>query len=335
MRPIWTGTLSFGLLNIPVSLMPGERRIDLHFRMLDSRDDSPVRYERVNSETGEEVPWKDVVKAFEYEKGSYVVLAEEDLKAAAPGGKETVEMAAFVDETQIDSRYYEKPYVLVPGRKAEKGYVLLRDTLRELGKVGIARVVVRTREYLCLVKPVDDALVLILLRFPQELVALEDFDLPEKSAADYRISAAETAMAGQLIKSMSGAWTPADYRDDFRDRLRKVIDQRINEKGGTRKGRDADEDLPEDASTNVVDFMSLLKKSLDSHKRTPAARTAPDKKAKSGRTGKGEASTPTATPRKAPGKKVAAGKPAAKPPAKKAARESAASVGRKPARKSA
>jgi len=138
-RPIWTGTLSFGLLNVPVSLMSGERRTDLHFRMLDSRDRKPVRYERVNAETGEEVPWKDVVKAYEYDKGSYVVLEEADIKAAAPESHETVEVETFVDAAAIDPRYYEKPYVLVPAKKAEKGYVLLRETLRGTGKAGIAR----------------------------------------------------------------------------------------------------------------------------------------------------------------------------------------------------
>ena len=212
--------------------------------------------------------------------------------------------------------------MLVPGRKAEKGYVLLRDTLRKLGKVGVARVVVRTREYLCMVKPLDDALVLILLRFPQELVALEDFDLPEKSAGEYRISKSEVDMASQLIQSMSGEWSPADYRDDFRDRLRKVIDKRIGQKGGTTQVRDADDDLPEDATTNVVDFMSLLRKSLDSKQRTPAKsaggteRKAPDKKA--------------------PGKKAPAKKaPARKAPARKASRKPAAKATRKPVRKSA
>ena len=322
MRPIWTGTISFGLLNIPVSLMSGERRIDLHFRMLDSRDDSPVRYERVNSDTGEEVPWKDVVKAFEYEKGSYVVLAEEDLKAAAPSGKETVEMAAFVKEGAIDSRFYEKPYVLVPGRKSEKGYVLLRETLRRLGKVGIGRVVIRTREYLCMVKPMEDALVLMLLRFPQELVALSDYALPAKSASDYRISKSEMDMASQLIDSMSGEWTPADYRDDFRDRLREVIDKRIQQKGGTTKVPEADEDLPKDAATNVVDFMSLLKKSLDRKTRTPPAErakasVAPRKKAvakKSAvkKTAVKKTGVKKAAAKKAPAKKKTAGKTAGK-----------------------
>src|SRR5262245_28255872 len=152
-RPIWTGTLSFGLLNIPVRLMTGERRVDLHFRMLDSRNKAPIRYERINEETGEEVPWKEIVKAYEYDKGSYVVIEEGDIAAAAPDNKESIEIDAFVDAASIAPQYYEKPYVLEPGKKAEKGYVLLREVLKSTGKVGIGRVVIRTREYLALVMP--------------------------------------------------------------------------------------------------------------------------------------------------------------------------------------
>ncbi len=144
-RPIWTGTLSFGLLNVPVSVMPAERRVDLHFRMLDSRSNTPIRYERVNADTGEEVPWKDIVKAYEYKKGSYVVLRPEDLKSAAAEGREAVEVEAFVDAAAVGPEYFEKPYVLVPGKKAEKGYVLLRETLRRTGKIGIAPVGIPTR----------------------------------------------------------------------------------------------------------------------------------------------------------------------------------------------
>ena len=275
MRPIWTGTISFGLLNIPVSLMAGERRTDLHFRMLDSRDHAPIRYERVNAESGEEVPWKEIVKAFEYDKGNYVVLEEEDFRKAAVEGREAVEISSFVDEAEIDTRYFEKPYVLVPGRKAEKGYVLLRETLRDLGKVGIARVVVRTREYLSMVKPLGDALVLILLRFPQELVALADYDLPEGKPAAYRVQKAELEMARQLIESMSVPWKPADYKDEFRQRLGKVIEQRVKQKGRTTtieepRGGEGEEETV----TNVVDFTALLRKSLASNKRTPPAAKA-------------------------------------------------------------
>ncbi|WP_369941677.1 Ku protein [Xanthomonas medicagonis] len=272
-RPIWTGTLSFGLLNVPVALMSGERRIDLHFRMLDARDKRPIRFERVNADTGEEVPWKDIVKAYEYSKGNYVVVEQKDIASAAPESHETVEVEAFVDAGDIDLRYFEKPYVLVPGKKAEKGYVLLRETLRATGKVGIARVVIRTREYLAAVMPQEDALVLILLRYPQELVDLDDYALPSGKAADYRISAKETAMAAQLIDSMSGTWDPSSYHDEFRERLHAVIQKRIEAQEGTAQVDDeAEAPQREDATTNVVDFMSLLQKSLDAKRRTPAKR---------------------------------------------------------------
>ena len=163
-RPVWSGTLSFGLLNIPVSLMSGERRTDISFRMLDSRNNAPVRYERVNAETGDEVPWKDIVKAFEYDKGNYVVLEPEDIKSAAPESHHAIEVESFVDASAIGPQYFEKPYVLVPAKKAEKGYVLLREALARTGKIGIARVVIRTRENLCAVMPQDNALLLLMMR---------------------------------------------------------------------------------------------------------------------------------------------------------------------------
>jgi DNA end-binding protein Ku len=324
-RPIWTGTLSFGLLNVPVSLMSGERRTDIHFRMLDSRDNSPVRYERVNAETGEEVPWKDIVKAFEYDKGSYVVLEENDIKAAASEGRETVEVEAFVDAASIAPQFYEKPYVLVPGKKAEKGYVLLRETLAATGRVGIARVVIRTREYLSAVVPQGDALILMLLRYPQELVDVDDYKLPGGAVGDYRITAKELGMARQLIESMEGEWTPGDYRDEFRERLQAVIQKRLKSKGLVTPPDDGDgADAAEDATTNVVDFMALLEKSITDKKRTPARKT-PVKKSARG------------TAKKAPAKKASAVKkgPAAKKPAAKktAAKKGASKKPARPARK--
>ncbi|PTR34832.1 DNA end-binding protein Ku [Luteibacter sp. OK325] len=278
-RPIWTGTLSFGLLNVPIRLMSGERRNDLHFRMLDQRSNTPVRYERVNADTGEEVPWKDIVKAFEYQKGSYVVLEEEDIKNAASDAHETVEIDTFVDAGEIAPAYFEKPYVLLPAKKAEKGYVLLRETLKKTGKVGIARVVIRTREYLAAVMPQGDALVLNLLRYQSEIVHAEDFDLPGKSTSEYRISPREMDMAKDLIASMSSKWKPGDYRDDFRDKLRKAIEKRLKSKGVTTTIDDEDDHAPENATTNVVDFMALLKKSLGAKTRTPAKKTITKKAA--------------------------------------------------------
>jgi DNA end-binding protein Ku len=297
---IWSGTLSFGLLHVPVKLMSGERSVDLQFRMLDARDNAPIRYERVNSETGEEVPWKDIVKAFEYDKGSYVVLDPGDIKAASSeGSREAVEIEAFVDLAQIGLRHFEKPYVLVPGKKAEKGYVLLRETLRKTGKAGVARVVVRQREYLSAVVPHGDALVLILLRYQQELVDLGEFKLPEGKPSDYRVSPKEIEMATRLVESMSVPWNPDDYTDDYRERLRAVIDKRMKSQGVV--APEVDEEVErEGIATNVVDFESLLKKSISENRRTPARKAAPAKKAPA---------------RKAPAKK--ARKAAAKPAAKK------------------
>ena len=261
-RPIWTGNLSFGLLNVPVSLMPGTRSTDLSFRMLDARDRKPIRYERVNAETGEEVPWKDIIKAFEYDKGSYVVIEKEDIASAAPETHESVEIEAFVDVDAIDIRYFEKPYVLVPGKKAEKGYVLLRETLAKAKKVGVARVVIRTREYLCAVRPLGEALVLVMMRYPQELVDPDDYKLPQGKSGDYRVTAKEIEMATQLVESMATEWSPGDYHDEFRERLSGIIRKRIKQKGATTKVVDESEETREGAATNVVDFVALLQKSL-------------------------------------------------------------------------
>ena len=279
-RPIWNGTISFGLLNVPVQLFSGDRGTDVHFRMLDSRDNKPVRYERVNSDTGEEVPWKEIVKGFEYSKGNYVVLEEEDIRKAAPQSTETVEIEAFVDREEIDPRYFEKPYYLVPGKKAEKGYVLLREVLKKTGKVGIARVVIRTRQYLAALMTLDRALVLDLMRFPQELVDADEFSLPAGGSKDYRVTPKEVEMAGQLIDSMTTKWRPTDYKDEFRSKLRKIIDAEVARQTG-RKGKAKPVEVEEaaaDATTNVVDFMALLKRSLEK-KGTGSSRKAPRKAA--------------------------------------------------------
>lgn len=297
-RPIWSGTLSFGLLNVPIQLMPGERRTDLSFRMLDSRNNKPVRYERVNAETGEEVPWKDIVKAFEYDKGSYVVIDEKDIKAAAPESHESVEIEAFVDAASIRPAFYEKPYVLVPAKKAEKGYVLLRETLAKTRKIGVARVVIRSREYLCAVIPEDKALVLLLLRYPQELVPVDDYALPDKPASAYRITSRELDMARELVESMAGQWKPTDYHDEFRARLHKVIEKRLKQKGVVHAAEEAEPHLAENATTNVVDFMALLKQSIARKQRTPARSVAKAVKVPAKRAAKKKAPAKSAAPKR-------------------------------------
>lgn len=272
-RPIWTGTLSFGLLNIPVSLMAGERRTDISFRMLDARNNAPIRYERINAETGDEVPWKDIVKAFEYDKGSYVVIEPEDIKSAAPESHDAIEVEGFVDADAVGPQYFEKPYVLVPAKKAEKGYVLLREALAHTHKIGIARVVIRTRESLCAVMPQGHALLLLMMRYPQELVSIDEYNIPEGARGDYRITAKELEFSGQLIQAMSADWQPAQYQDEFRERLQEVIKQRMKAHGVVKREKDEPE-LSEGAATNVVDFMSLLQQSIERRKRTPSKSSA-------------------------------------------------------------
>lgn len=270
MRPIWNGSLSFGLLNVPVQIYSAEKSGDLHFHMLDNRNKSPIRYERINKKTGEEVPWKEVVKAFEYSKGSYVVIDEKELRAAAPEATGTIDIEAFVAREEINPMYFVKPYYLVPGKKAEKGYVLLRETLRKTGQIGIARVVIRSRQYLSALLPIDNALVLNLMRYTEQLVAAEEMNLPGQASA-YRASSKEMEMAGQLIESMSTKWRPQDYHDEFQKTVRKLIDARVAKQGGKRV-KHSEEHVPAKPATNVVDFMSLLKKSLES-KGTPHRKT--------------------------------------------------------------
>ena len=314
-RPVWSGTLSFGLLNIPVSLMPGERRTDISFRMLDARNNAPVRYERVNAETGDEVPWKDIVKAFEYDKGSYVVLEPEDIKSAAPESHHAIEVESFVDAIAIGPQYFEKPYVLVPAKKAEKGYVLLREALARTGKIGIARVVIRTRENLCAVMPQDDALLLLMMRYPQELVDIGEYNLPAGAGADYRITAKEQQFSEQLIETMAGEWDPEQYQDQFRERLQQVIKQRMSEKGLVKR-HEEEPAVAENATTNVVDFMSLLQQSIESKARTPAQKRPAAEEA-SPRPAKKPAAKKSPTKKSARSAEKAPKKPAAKKTAKK------------------
>jgi DNA end-binding protein Ku len=263
-RALWSGSISFGLLNIPVQLMSAERRTDLRFHLMDSRNKARVRYERINAETGEEVPWKDIVRAFEYKKGDYVVLEEEDLKLAAPESSESVEIEAFIPAQAVPQEYFERPYYLVPPKKSEKSYVLLRETLKQQKRVGLARVVIRTREYLALVMPREAALMLLLLRYPQELVPADTYSFPDKSLTAYRLGKREIDMARALVDSMSGPWEPAKYRDEFRARLSKAIEARMKKKGGHVE-KPAEEEH-EGTSGKVVDLMAVLRRSLDARK---------------------------------------------------------------------
>ncbi len=278
-RSIWKGSISFGLVNIPVGLYTAEKSKELRFNLLDRRNLAPIHYQRVNSETGKEVPWEDTVRGFEFEPKHYVVLSDDDLKRANPESTQTIEIIDFVDLAQISPVYFEKPYYLAPERKGAKSYALLRETLRRSGKVGIAKVVIRTRQHLAAVVPHDDAIVLDLMRFQDELRDTSELDLPSGKQG---LTEKELKMARRLVEAMVDTWDAERYRDDYRVDLKALIDARV-ETGELEAG--AAKAPPRRPSRGkVVDLMSLLKRSVEEGgrgrqpARRPSARKPPARK---------------------------------------------------------
>lgn len=261
-RPIWKGHISFGLVTIPITLYSGEKRTDLHFHMLDSRNQARVRFQRVNEETGEEVPWNEIVRAYEFDSGNYVVVTDEDFRRAAIEATKTIDIESFVNRDAIDCVYFDRPYYLVAGTRGEKGYVLLRETLQRTGKVGIAKVVIHSRQYLAALIPQGDALVLDLMRFQQEVRDPSEFDLPRGDIHDYKVSDREINMAEQLVASMTAEWNPAEYHDEYRDALMSWIERKA-QAGGMVPGRTAAEEARESGGAEIIDIMDLLKRSME------------------------------------------------------------------------
>jgi DNA end-binding protein Ku len=280
-RAIWSGSISFGLLQIPVSLHTAESRQEsLHFRMLDRSDLAPVRFERVSSTTGKPVAWKDIVKGFEIEKDSYVVVEPEDFAKANVKATQTIDIQDFVPVDQIDAVHFETPYYVVPQKRAAKAYVLLREALRKKDAAAIATFVLRTREHLVAVMPTGDALLLEVLRFGHELKDVSDVPLPSKSE-EANISARESAMAEQLIDGMMTEWDAAKYRDAYYRDVRKIIDEKAR-KGEARERHAKVEGTVAD---DVVDLLDLLKRSVGAgaanDARRPRRRRAKPARAKS------------------------------------------------------
>src|SRR5437868_8182390 len=217
-RAIWKGSISFGLVNIPIGLYPATRKEELKFRLLRRTDLSPVNYKRVAEKDGKEVPWNEIVKGYEYEKGKYVVLKEEDFQRVDLEATQTVDIQDFVDQEEIDPIFFYKPYYLEPQKGGDKAYALLRDSLKEKKKVGIAKVVIKTRQYLAGVKSEDGALVLELMHFADELADTSKLQIPKKVEVGKR----EMNMASALVDSMSSKWSAEKYKDDYREALREV-----------------------------------------------------------------------------------------------------------------
>jgi DNA end-binding protein Ku len=267
MRAIWKGSISFSLINIPIALYPATRREELKFRLLRASDLSPVNYKRVAEADGKEVPWEHIVKGYEYEKGQFIVLKDEDFKRADIEATQSVDILDFVELEDIDPIYFDKPYYLEPEKRGEKAYGLLREALKQSGKVGIAKVVIKTRQHLASVKPEKNLLVLELMHFSEEIIETKELKIP----ANPTIAAKELTMAKDLISKMSGKWDPAKYQDEYREALMEVIHKKV-ESGGKELPTRGKSKKP----TNVVDLVSVLQESLQhaekgtSRKRKPA-----------------------------------------------------------------
>lgn len=289
MRAIWKGAINFGLVSIPVSLYPATRREDLKFRMLRKRDLSPINYKRVAQADGKEVPWEQIVKGYEYEKGKFVVLTDEDFKRVDVEATQTVDIIDFVELEEVDPMMFQKPYYLEPVKGGVPAYRLLRDVLKETGKIGIAKVVIKTRQHLAALKPHGPGMVLELMHFQDELVDPSELKIPAegKQASGKR----ELQMARLLVDELSEKWDPARYTDDYESRLMKIIDQKVKSGGKSLPAAGK----PARPASNVIDLVSILQQSLEqagggTAKKTPAAKKKSAAKSSRSRTSKKRAS---------------------------------------------
>ena len=258
-RSIWKGAISFGLVNIPVALYSAESRRELRFNQLDRRTMSRVREKRVDESTGQEVPYEEIVKGYDTGGGHYVVLTEDDFRRANPKATQSIGILGFVNADEIDITYFDKPYYLGPVGSGKKGYALLRRVLRETGRVAVAKVVIRTKEYLCAVVPRDDVMVLEILRFAYELREPSEIDVPGDDLEELGVSDAEVTMAEQLVAAMVKPWDPDEYRDEYRDDLLQMIEAKEEHPEAVAEAAPAGEP----GEGQVVDIMALLRRSVE------------------------------------------------------------------------
>src|SRR6476619_7141234 len=249
-RALWKGSISFGLVNIPIELHTAVRDTRPHFRMLHAKDNSPVRFERVCIRDGHPVAWEDLVKGYEYAKGQFVVLTKEDFKAAALEKTRTVDIIDFVEADEIDDRFFETPYYLVPAKGGERAYALLREAIRDADRIGIAKFILRDAQHLAAVEVIEDALVLSVMRFADELVDAKQFDFPSAEG----VRKGELDMAKALVNSLAAPWDPAKYTDQYRENLLRIIQGKV-------KGKHVElEPDTEPRQAEVVDLMERLRR---------------------------------------------------------------------------
>ena len=267
-RALWKGSIAFGLVNIPVELHTAVRDSRPRFRMLHAKDKSPVKFERVCAREGKPVAWEDLVKGYEYQKGRFVVLTKEDFKAAALEKSRTVDIRNFVKGEDIDDRFFETSYFLTPQKGGERAYALLREAIRETGLVGVATIVLREAQHLAALEVKEDAMVLTMMRYAEELVDTDEYSFPK--AQDIRKG--ELQMARTLVEQLADKWDPAQYTDEYRANLMKIIKARM-------KGKTVElEETPEPQSADVIDLMERLRASLQGTSGASKRTTARGKK---------------------------------------------------------
>ena len=272
-RVIWKGAISFGLVHVPIAMYPASQDTGIDFDWLDKRSMDPVGYKRINKRTGKEIDSDDIVKGIKQENGEYVVLSEDEIKAAYPVTTQTIDIEIFVQADQIPFTYLERPYYLAPAAKGEKVYALLRDAMVSARVVAVARVIMHTKEHLCTLIPDGDALLLNTIRWAEEIRPRSEIDFPSNAT---KSKEGEMKMAVQLIKGMTGEWKPEDYTDKFTVSIHALAAQRLKA-GKTEKVTSLEDEAPA-AASNVIDLAELLKKSLAT-RTSPAARAAPSRPA--------------------------------------------------------
>jgi DNA end-binding protein Ku len=267
-RVLWKGAISFGLVHVPVSLYPATRSESLSFDMIDKRDFSPVGYKRYNKRTGEEISRENIVKGYEYEKGEYVVVSDEDFKQANVEATQTVDIVAFVDAAAVAPYYYDTPYYLEPGKRGEKGYVLLREVLRRTGRVGIANVVIRSKQHLAALIPLERMLLMNTLRFAHEIRPASELNLPEEGLNG--LSEKEIAMAERLVDDMTEKkWDPTQYKDTYTSDLMAQIEKKIQSGQTHAITPVSGEEAEPRKGAEVIDLVSLLRRSLEKKGKAP------------------------------------------------------------------
>jgi DNA end-binding protein Ku len=273
-RAMWKGAISFGLVYIPVEMYSAARGSTLDLTLLDQRDFAPVGYQRINKRTGKIVEWADIVKGYEYKKGEYVALSEEDFRQANVKASQIIEITSFTNATDIAPEYYENPYYLVPTKGGEKGYALLRETLQRTGKVAVGSIVMRGRQHFGVIGAGKRVLLFNTLRFAKELRPLEDLDVSTPSTQAANVAPKEVAMAEKLLEEMSAPWKPEDYHDTYREDLMRRIEEKVRKHQTHVLTPKAKAPKEGQKSAEVIDLMSVLKKSLESRS-APAKSAAP------------------------------------------------------------